>query len=389
MVTTRAATGSLPAKPVRVIETAKTKTKKARRVKQIDKSHDPKANVGEDDKFSTLPLEILVEIFSRCHPKSLLHLARTNRTIRAYLASKKSKPVWQAARMGMEYWAGFGDSPKPLNVIRTLYDSFVDDDDTDVGEHDDYESGYEIFTQEWNSKAPLTLLDPSPFWSELVRALWAGDGEPIDERFWNILPGGCLPGGHGQTARIQLPQCEELRDELFHFEARVHGDASEIDEWFSEKTQVEIERNAKFDVLALWTETYEKVFTIMAEGARQANRQTFVSLCLLLQIAAKLTVTLIDSIIESIIERGYAAEDVDNVLRYIKIPVSSRTDPDNLKQRAWTKQRHGRVFRLARRPRKTFTKSIKICLTSTSNIARPMNFTFRSHIDAPVSKNES
>lgn len=70
--------------------------------------------------------------------------------------------------MGMEYWAGFGDSPKPLNVIRTLYDSFVDDDDTDVGEHDDYESGYEIFTQEWNSKAPLTLLDPSPFWSELV-----------------------------------------------------------------------------------------------------------------------------------------------------------------------------------------------------------------------------
>lgn len=73
MVTTRAATGSLPAKPVRVIETAKTKTKKARRVKQIDKSHDPKANVGEDDKFSTLPLEILVEIFSRCHPKSLLH----------------------------------------------------------------------------------------------------------------------------------------------------------------------------------------------------------------------------------------------------------------------------------------------------------------------------
>ncbi|KAI0675149.1 hypothetical protein C8Q78DRAFT_1010751 [Trametes maxima] len=45
-----------------------------------------------------MPLDILIEIFSRMHPRDLLNLARTSKDFRAFLMSRQSASFWRAAR---------------------------------------------------------------------------------------------------------------------------------------------------------------------------------------------------------------------------------------------------------------------------------------------------
>lgn len=165
MVTTRAATGSLPARPERRVLTAKTSGKS----QQASIPYDSKAVVGEDDKISRLPLEVLVDIFSHCHPKSLLHrtssslnfihsvasnlaiLNAYSRTYQSYYSGlsfiETSQAVWHMARQGQTFWSVY------------LNGKFA-----------------ALFTEEEAQQAhedrrhprKLELPEPGPYWSEMV-----------------------------------------------------------------------------------------------------------------------------------------------------------------------------------------------------------------------------
>ena len=112
--TTRSKTGSLPAKKVKTTDKAQLVGRDIERITHFQ--HDTQAVLGEQDKLSHLPLDVLLTLLSFCHPESLVaraqvacpHIdaaadtcravARTNRTLRALLTSKKSQPVWINAR---------------------------------------------------------------------------------------------------------------------------------------------------------------------------------------------------------------------------------------------------------------------------------------------------
>lgn len=72
MPTTRSKTGSLPAKKVVVRKKVKTETTKDDTTSHVPRTtQDLKAKIGDDDKFSVLPMEILTTIFEFCHIYSL------------------------------------------------------------------------------------------------------------------------------------------------------------------------------------------------------------------------------------------------------------------------------------------------------------------------------
>ncbi|KAI0332368.1 hypothetical protein GY45DRAFT_1299392 [Cubamyces sp. BRFM 1775] len=48
-----------------------------------------------------MPLDVLIEIFSRLHPRDLLSLARTSKAFRSFLMNRRSTRVWQAARQAV------------------------------------------------------------------------------------------------------------------------------------------------------------------------------------------------------------------------------------------------------------------------------------------------
>ncbi|KAG8982850.1 hypothetical protein FRB90_006507, partial [Tulasnella sp. 427] len=50
------------------------------------------------DLFSTLPLDLIYEVFGHLHPLDLWQLARTNKMLRTHLMSKRSISVWKTAR---------------------------------------------------------------------------------------------------------------------------------------------------------------------------------------------------------------------------------------------------------------------------------------------------
>ncbi|KAG8964440.1 hypothetical protein FRC05_003814 [Tulasnella sp. 425] len=51
-----------------------------------------------EDRFTSLPLDVIYEILSFLTPLDLLRLARTNKALRNHLMSKRSRCVWKAAR---------------------------------------------------------------------------------------------------------------------------------------------------------------------------------------------------------------------------------------------------------------------------------------------------
>nr|GAT47536.1 predicted protein [Mycena chlorophos] len=53
--------------------------------------------ISNVDGFAALPLDLLCEIFSRLHPIDLLHLARTNKAIRAFVLNRSNAMIWKAA----------------------------------------------------------------------------------------------------------------------------------------------------------------------------------------------------------------------------------------------------------------------------------------------------
>ncbi|KAG8893968.1 hypothetical protein FRC01_013245, partial [Tulasnella sp. 417] len=50
------------------------------------------------DLFTTLPLELIYEVFGHLHPLDLLNLAGTSKMLRSHLMSKRSMSVWRVAR---------------------------------------------------------------------------------------------------------------------------------------------------------------------------------------------------------------------------------------------------------------------------------------------------
>ena len=72
MPTTRSKTGSLPAKKAVVRKKVKTETTKDDTTSHVSRTtQDLKAKIGDDDKFSVLPMEILTRVLEFAHPLSL------------------------------------------------------------------------------------------------------------------------------------------------------------------------------------------------------------------------------------------------------------------------------------------------------------------------------
>nr|GAT59623.1 predicted protein [Mycena chlorophos] len=53
--------------------------------------------INNVDGFSTLPLDVLCEIFSSLLPRDLLHLARTNKALRSFVLNRSNSMIWKAA----------------------------------------------------------------------------------------------------------------------------------------------------------------------------------------------------------------------------------------------------------------------------------------------------
>ncbi|KIP07824.1 hypothetical protein PHLGIDRAFT_127414 [Phlebiopsis gigantea 11061_1 CR5-6] len=54
------------------------------------------------DRLTQLPVDIVVEIVHHLAPIDLLHLARTDKTLRGFLLSRTSEPLWRTARKNVE-----------------------------------------------------------------------------------------------------------------------------------------------------------------------------------------------------------------------------------------------------------------------------------------------
>ncbi|RPD57570.1 hypothetical protein L226DRAFT_610613 [Lentinus tigrinus ALCF2SS1-7] len=61
-----------------------------------------RGRLGGLKDMPSMPLDILIEIFSLMHPRDLLNLARTSKEFRAFLMSRQSEPFWKAARRRVE-----------------------------------------------------------------------------------------------------------------------------------------------------------------------------------------------------------------------------------------------------------------------------------------------
>ncbi|KAG8994910.1 hypothetical protein FRB90_000304 [Tulasnella sp. 427] len=83
-------------------EDAKPKRKKTKTTAGAVKGKKGKGKVTArsmmKDLFSTLPLDLIYEVFGHLHPLDLWHLARTNKMLRTHLMSKRSISVWKTAR---------------------------------------------------------------------------------------------------------------------------------------------------------------------------------------------------------------------------------------------------------------------------------------------------
>ncbi|KAG8994912.1 hypothetical protein FRB90_000306, partial [Tulasnella sp. 427] len=83
-------------------EDAKPKRKKTKTTAGAVKGKKGKGKVTArsmmKDLFSTLPLDLIYEVFGHLHPLDLWQLARTNKMLRTHLMSKRSISVWKTAR---------------------------------------------------------------------------------------------------------------------------------------------------------------------------------------------------------------------------------------------------------------------------------------------------
>ncbi|KAG9042236.1 hypothetical protein FS837_011110 [Tulasnella sp. UAMH 9824] len=79
-------------------EDEKPKKKKTRTGKTTKRKGKVTARSLMKDLFTTLPLDLIYEIFGHLHPLDLLQVARTSRLLRSHLMSKRSISVWKTAR---------------------------------------------------------------------------------------------------------------------------------------------------------------------------------------------------------------------------------------------------------------------------------------------------
>ncbi|KAF9474664.1 hypothetical protein BDN70DRAFT_815322 [Pholiota conissans] len=70
---------------------------------------------GSLENLMNIPMELICEIFGLLDPLDLLHLARTNKTLRNMLMHRSSRAVWKAARTNIP---GLPDCPDDLNEPR-------------------------------------------------------------------------------------------------------------------------------------------------------------------------------------------------------------------------------------------------------------------------------
>ncbi|KAG8964441.1 hypothetical protein FRC05_003815 [Tulasnella sp. 425] len=81
--------------------TPKPKRKRAKTARSARVSG-KSTNHLKEDRFTSLPLDVVYEILAFLAPLDLLNLARTNKALRNHLMSKRSRGAWKAARAATE-----------------------------------------------------------------------------------------------------------------------------------------------------------------------------------------------------------------------------------------------------------------------------------------------
>ncbi|KII86711.1 hypothetical protein PLICRDRAFT_163981 [Plicaturopsis crispa FD-325 SS-3] len=76
--------------------------------------------------LSSLPFDIIFQIFSDLEPPDVLSLARTNKSLRSFLMHSSSTPVWRAARSRMENLPPYAHDLSEPEFAHLVFDDYCD-----------------------------------------------------------------------------------------------------------------------------------------------------------------------------------------------------------------------------------------------------------------------
>ncbi|KAG8964439.1 hypothetical protein FRC05_003813 [Tulasnella sp. 425] len=322
---------------------SKPKRKRAKTARSARTSEESRDRLRED-RFNSLPLDVVYEILGFLTPLDLLHLARTNKALRNHFMSKRSRGAWKAARAAAE--PPVPTCPKDLSEPQLAV---------------------LLFARECTlCSKPLTGF-PDVWWILRLRACKVCykantiSGKAAAKEFaylddfrtvLELLPGECNwlrsqrrpdPYENHYLSEAVRQMSEIVEHHQLRFEARVEGSRTDFEK-FVQKTKSEIcEKIDSASILMKWAREREQAERRIANEIREKRREEYVPR-LILGVQTK-SMTSNRRVISKLVELGHDLRDARQAsYAYSEIPNLFLTT-QALTPAAW-KRRQPRAERL-------------------------------------------
>ncbi|KAG8964429.1 hypothetical protein FRC05_003803 [Tulasnella sp. 425] len=256
---------------------SKPKRKRAKTARSARTSGKSRNRLKED-RFNSLPLDVVYEILGYLTPLDLLHLARTNKALRNHLMSKRSRGAWKTARAAAE--PPVPTCPKDLSEPQLAV---------------------LLFTRECTvCSKPLTGF-PNVWWILRLRACKvcfqantisgraaAKEYAYLDDfrTVLELLPGESMwsrsrrrpdPYEDYYLSEVVRQMSEIVEHHQLRFEARVEGSRTDFEK-FVEKTKSEIgEKIDSASILMKWARERDQAERRIANEMREKRREEVIS----------------------------------------------------------------------------------------------------------------